>query len=141
MNRPDFDAKCSTCGRVYSDHTNDEIDECILSVYPDYDLTLPGLLSIASKEKLAKKWGQPGEDKRVFAIWPLGGGPPVTSTIPTRDFAIFLLCNQRKGIVSDEKGTRKEKKESFQAKKKEPKEDKDAKKEEAEHTHAEEGSK
>lgn len=136
MNRPDFNAKCSTCGRKYSEHSNDEITECVLSWHPDYDGELAGLLAILSKEKLAKKWGQPGQLKKEFAVWPLDGGSPVVSTIPTRDFAIFLLCNKTKGIMSDETGTRKEKKES-KGKGVEKKVEKDAE-EETEHIHTEE---
>jgi hypothetical protein len=142
VNRIDFDAKCSTCGRKYKDHSNDEIDECVNSIHPNYNGNIQELLVILSQERLIRKWGQPGQMKSEFAIWPLGKEPPMTSTIPTRDFAIFLLSNQNKGIISDEKGTRKEKKDSFinrkpKSKKEEKEEDKDAK-EETEHIHVEE---
>jgi hypothetical protein len=140
MNRPDFNAKCSNCNRVYSDHTNDEIDECVREKNKSYDGTLESMLVVLSKANLAKKFGQPGQVKKEFAVWPTDGSDPVVSSIPTRDFGIFFLCNQ--GV----KNTKKDKEDKDTATllfntpertsgpSKKDKEDKDAKEEGSEHT-------
>ena len=109
MKALDFEANCSTCGRKYKDHSDDEVNECVTSWNKEYIPSLPAILALLSKNYLARKWGQPGQNKKEFAIWPQGLDP-IVSTNPVRDFGIFFLINQEKGIKTDDKGTRKEKK-------------------------------
>ena len=92
--RMDFDKKCPNCGDVYHEHSNDEITTCMQTFHSEYDVTLASVLAVLQKKKLAKKWGQPSGDKRCCAFWPPDGSEPVTSTIPARDFSIYILINE-----------------------------------------------
>ena len=92
--RINYNDKCSVCERKYKDHNQDEITECVQDSYEQYDGELDSLLAILSKENLSKKWGQPGQLKSEWAMWPTDGSSALVSSIPTRDFAIYFLSSK-----------------------------------------------
>jgi hypothetical protein len=110
--RINYSAKCSTCGRKYADHSEDDLIECVQNYQKDYDGTLASILRVLAKDGLARKWGQPGQNKKEWAIWPVSGDPPLVSTVPTTDFAIFFLTSQKAPTSKKDKEDKNAKKET-----------------------------
>jgi len=101
--RFDLNETCSTCRTKFRDHDEDNLIECINTFHPDYDGTLPSLLVALSTFHLIVKWGQPGANKKEWAAWPEKNKPPILSTVPIRDFAVYFLIQQKPKEVKKEK--------------------------------------
>jgi len=94
--RINFGKKCPNCGDKYMDHDDAQVISCIKRYDDKYDGTLPSMFALLHRHKIAKKWGQPSSDKRVFAIWDAKGEwkIPLASGVPNRDFGILFLSMQ-----------------------------------------------
>lgn len=94
--RIDFSKKCPNCGDKYMDHDDEQVINCVKRYDSKYDGTLPSMLALLHRQKIASKFGQPSSDKRVFAIWDTEKkwDVPLASAVPNRDFGILFLSRQ-----------------------------------------------